>query len=255
MAGNWAIVTGAGNGIGAVIARLAVRDGYRVAAWDTDADGLAGLAARLGDRCATRVVDVSDEAAVDAAAAALDPAPALLVNNAGMVRFGALMDLPLSDWRGVLDVNLTGTFVVARAVARMMIRAGRGAIVNIASVNGVAPSVGAGAYTASKAGVVRLTGQMALEWGEHGVRVNAVAPGLIDAGISDAVNADPQVRRIREAGVPLNRLGTAEEIAEVVLFLGSERASYLTGQTISVDGGVTQTALSGIPRSGPGNSG
>lgn len=126
---------------------------------------------------------------------------------------------------------------------------------NIASVNGVAAATGAGAYTASKAGVVRMTEQMALEWAGHGVRVNAVAPGLIDAGMSDAVNADPAVRRRREAGVPLGRLGTAEEVAEVVLFLGSPGASYLTGQTVTVDGAVTRAVLSGIPRTGPGLSG
>lgn len=252
---GWAVVTGAGGGIGAVIARLAADEGYRVAAWDTDADGLRHLAARLGDSCTTRVVDVSDEPAVSAAAAELPHAPALVVNNAGVVRFDGLLDVPMADWRAVLDVNLTGTFIVARTLVRTMIPAGGGAIVNIASVNGVAAAVGAGAYTASKAGVVRLTEQMALEWGGQGVRVNAVAPGLIDAGMSDAVNADPAVRRRREAGIPLNRLGTAEEVAEVVLFLGSSRASYVTGQTVTVDGGVTRTVLSGIPRTGPDCSG
>lgn len=245
---TWAVVTGAGNGIGAVIARCAVKAGYRVAAWDVDGDAVRAVADELGDGCVPRVVDVADESSVEAALAALPAAPQLLVNNAGVVRFGPLLDLPAADWRAAVEVNLTGTFLVARAVARRMIAAGGGSIVNISSVNGLAAAPNAGAYPSSKAGVVMLTEHMALEWGAHGIRVNAVAPGLINAGMSDAIYADAEVRRLRQARVPLGRLGTAEDVAAAVLFLGSDKASYLSGQTIAVDGGITKGALSAMPR-------
>jgi NAD(P)-dependent dehydrogenase (short-subunit alcohol dehydrogenase family) len=246
---NWAVVTGAGTGIGAVIAGHAVKAGYRVAAWDIDEASVTAVAADLGSACTPAVVDVADEASVIAAFDALPEAPALVVNNAGVVRFGPLLQLAAADWRQAVDVNLTGTFLVARTAAARMIEAGTGgAIVNISSINGIAAAPNAGAYTASKAGVIMLTQHMALEWGGAGVRVNAVAPGLINAGMSDAIYADPEVRRLRQGRVPLGRLGTAEDVAETVLFLGSDRAAYVTGQTVAVDGGITVSALNSMPR-------
>jgi NAD(P)-dependent dehydrogenase (short-subunit alcohol dehydrogenase family) len=245
---GWAVVTGAGNGIGAVITRLAVKEGYRVAAWDVDGAALAALAADLDGACAPAEVDVTDEDSIAAALDALPEAPSLLVNNAGIVRFGPLLTLTAADWRAAVDVNLTGTFLVARAVAARMIEAGGGSIVNMASINGIAAAPNGGAYTASKAGIVKLTEHMALEWGASGVRVNCVAPGLINAGMSEAINADPEVRRLRQARVPQGRLGTAEDVADAVLFLGSERASYVSGQTLAVDGGITVAALASMPR-------
>lgn len=248
MTTRWAVVTGAGRGIGAVIAEHAVKEGYRVAAWDVDEAAARDVALRLGDACVPAHVDVTDEESVRAAVGALPQAPDLLVNNAGIVRFGPLLDLSAADWRRALDVNLTGTFLVARAVARRMIEAGGGSVVNIASINGIAAAPNAGAYTASKAGIVLLTEQMALEWADHGVRVNAVAPGLINAGMSDPIYADPEVRRVRSARVPLGRLGTAEDVAATVLFLASDKAGYVTGQTVAVDGGITRGALDRMPR-------
>jgi NAD(P)-dependent dehydrogenase (short-subunit alcohol dehydrogenase family) len=246
---TWAVITGAGRGIGAVLARHAAKDGYRVAAWDVDTAAVRAVADEIGDACVAATVDVTDEASVAAGLAALPEAPALVVNNAGSVRFGPLLDLAAADWRATLDVNLTGTFLVARAAAARMVAEGAaGSIVNISSINGLAAAPGAGAYTASKAGVVMLTEHMALEWGAHGIRVNAVAPGLIDAGMSDAIYADPEVRRLRSGRVPLGRLGTAQDVAETVLFLGSEKSAYVTGQTLAVDGGITRGALNGMPR-------
>jgi NAD(P)-dependent dehydrogenase (short-subunit alcohol dehydrogenase family) len=245
---GWAVVTGAGNGIGSVIARHAVKAGYRVAAWDVDGDAGAALAAELGPECVASVVDVADEGSVAAAMAALPEAPALVVNNAGVVRFGPLLELSADDWRRAVDVNLTGTFLVSRAAAARMIEAGGGAIVNIASINGIAAAPNAGAYTASKAAVIKLTEQMALEWGAAGVRVNAVAPGLINAGMSEPIFADAEVRHLRQGRVPLGRLGSADDVAETVLFLGSAKAGYVTAQTIAVDGGITVTALHKMPR-------
>jgi NAD(P)-dependent dehydrogenase (short-subunit alcohol dehydrogenase family) len=246
VAEKWAVVTGAGNGIGAVIARFAVKAGYRVAAWDIDGVAAAAVAADIGAVAST--VDVADEVSVQAAVDALPEAPQLLVNCAGLVRFGPLLELSLADWELALRVNVTGTFVVGRAVARRMAAAGGGAIVNLASINGIAAAPNAGAYSTTKAGVAMLSEHMAMEWSGLGIRVNTVAPGLINAGMSDAIYADPEVRRLRESRVPLGRLGSAEDVAETVLFLGSEKASYITGQLIAVDGGITKGALLGLAR-------
>ena len=171
------------------------------------------------------VADTTDEAAVDAALDHLAtvtgrPAPDGVVCNAGIVRFGPLLDVSLDDWRTVVDVNLTGTFVTARAVARRLVAAGEpGSIVTVTSMNGVAPGPNAGAYAATKAGIARLTQQMALEWGPLGIRVNAVAPGLIDAGMSDADLRRPRHPPTAIRRVPLGRLGTGDDVAAVVLFL------------------------------------
>lgn len=249
MTTTWAVITGAGRGIGAVLARHAAKEGYRVAAWDLDGEAVRAVAAEIGEECVPLAVDVTDESSVRAAVGELPVAPSLVVNNAGIVRFGPLLELAAADWRAALDVNLTGTFLVARTAAeRMIAESVGGSIVNISSINGLAAAPGAGAYTSSKAGVVMLTEHMALEWGAHGIRVNAVAPGLIDAGMSDAIYADPEVRRLRSGRVPLGRLGTAQDVAETVLFLGSEKAAYITGQTLAVDGGITRGALNAMPR-------
>lgn len=245
---TWAVVTGAGNGIGAVIAQRAAQAGYSVSAWDIDAAKVADVAERANDALTPQCIDVTDEPAVVAAMDALPEPPDLVVNCAGMVRFGPLLDLPVPDWDAVLRVNLTGAFVVARAAARRMREAGSGCIVNLASINGVAVAPRAGAYTASKAAIIRLGEQMALEWSEHGIRVNTVTPGLIDAGMSEAINANPEARRQRTAHVPLRRLGSAEDVAEAVIFLASAKASYITGQNLVVDGGVTHATLAGLSR-------
>ncbi len=236
------LVTGGASGLGAAIAAAAVAAGYRVGVLDPlDAsDGHLGVESFRGS--------VADPDAVEEV---LDRfgAPDVVVNNAGIVRFGPLTDLPLDQWREVLDVNLTGTFVVARAVARRWIEMGTaGSIVNVTSMNGVAAGPNAGAYGASKAAVALLTNQMALEWGPHGIRVNAVAPGLIDGGMSTPIYADPDTRRARESKVPLGRLGTPDEVADVVLFLASSTAAYVTGQNLVVDGGVTGSVIAHLPR-------
>ncbi len=238
------LVTGGALGLGAAIARAASAAGYRVGVIDVEEtppyNGEGGIA--------SFVASVSDEAAIERV---LDEfgTPDVVVNNAGIVRFAPLVDHAVDDFRSVLDVNLLGTFIVARAVARRLIAVGRpGSIVNITSMNGVAAGPNAGAYGASKAGVALLTSQMAIEWGAHGIRVNAVAPGLIDAGMSEPIYADPATRRARESKVPLGRLGTATDIADAVLYLASERAGYIHGQNIVVDGGVTGSVINHLPR-------
>ena len=253
-----AVVTGAGRGIGRAIAQAAAAAGYRVGVLDRDAAAAVAVAKEINDRrngsqpeaeAVPLVVDVADEAGVDVAFDAFGAVPDLLVNNAGIVRFGPLLDLGRADWQAVVDVNLTGTFICARAAARRMVAAGTGGvIVNITSMNGVAPGPNAGAYGATKSAVALLTQQMALEWGAHGIRVNAVAPGLIDAGMSEPIYADPDFRERRSSKVPLGRLGTPEDIARVVLFLASPEAAYITAQNLVVDGGVTCNIIGQLPR-------
>jgi NAD(P)-dependent dehydrogenase (short-subunit alcohol dehydrogenase family) len=248
------LVTGAGRGLGAAIAAAAVRDGWTVGVFDRDADAAAATAAALGGAAVALVGDTTDadsvEAALDAFAAHTGrPAPDGLVCNAGIVRFGPLLDLAAEDWRAVVDVNLTGTFTTARAVARRLVAAGQpGSIVTVTSMNGVAPGPNAGAYGATKAGVARLSQQMALEWAPMGIRVNAVAPGLIDAGMSEPIYADDDTRRARSGAVPLGRLGTGDDVAGAVLFLLSEAAAYITGAELLVDGGVTMSIIGTLPR-------
>lgn len=240
--GRSLLVTGGAAGIGATIARRAAASGYRVGILDVRAptEPAVGVASFVGS--------VADEDTVESV---LDQfgTPDVLVNNAGIVRFGPLMDLAEADWRSVVDVNLTGTFLMARATARRWIDLGRpGAIVNLTSINGVAAGPNAGAYGATKAAVTLLTTQMALEWGSSGIRVNAVAPGLIDAGMSEPIYADAATRAARESKVPLGRLGTAEDVADAVLYLASEHAAYITGQNLVVDGGVAGSVIAHLPR-------
>ena len=232
-----AIVTGAGRGLGLAIADRLRADGFETIGLDIDgADG-------------TVACDVTDPAAVEALIGSLSSAPSAVVNNAGVVRFGSLLDVSDIEFRRVVDVNLTGTFTVARLAARRMVAEGMpGSIVNITSINGVSPGLNSGAYGSTKAAVALLTRQMALEWGAHGIRVNAVAPGLIDAGMSEPIYADPDARAARSGRVPLGRLGTSDDIASAVSFLVSDQAAYITGTEMIVDGGVVQSAISSLPR-------
>lgn len=248
------IVTGAGQGLGADIAGAAVQAGWTVGVLDRDGDAAGRAAAAIDDHAVALTADTTDEDAIETALDRFaivtgNAAPDAVVCNAGIVRFGPLLDLSSDEWRDVVDVNLSGTFLTARAVARRLVAAGRpGAIVTVTSMNGVAPGPNAGAYGATKAGIARLTQQMALEWGPLGIRANAVAPGLIDAGMSEPIYADPDIRRRRGGRVPLGRLGTGADVASVVLFLLSPAADYVNGTEILVDGGVTMSVISTLPR-------
>lgn len=240
------IVTGGARGLGASIARAAAVAGYRVGV--VDVEPMAWNGHDHGGGVVSIVGSVADEEAVEDAFATFGT-PDVVVNNAGIVRFGPLVDHSAADFRAVLDVNLVGSFLVARAAARRWIAEHRpGCVVNLGSMNGVAAGPNAGAYGSSKAGIALLTSQMALEWGAHGIRVNAVAPGLIDAGMSEPIYADPATRDARESKVPLGRLGTADDVADVVLYLASDRAAYIHGQTVTVDGGVTGSVIAHLPR-------
>jgi len=243
-----ALVTGAARGIGKAIATRLGAEGWTVALLDISRSDAEAAAAGI-DGAVGLDADISDEASVEAALDAFGGPLDLVVNNAGIVRFGPLLDLAVEDFAVVTRVNLVGTFTMARAAARRMRDADvRGSIVNITSMNGVAPGPNGGAYGATKAGIALLTQQMAIEWGPCGIRVNAIAPGLILAGMSDPIYADPEIREARESKVPLGRLGTADDIASLVVFLASTDASYITGQNILVDGGVTMSMIANLPR-------
>jgi NAD(P)-dependent dehydrogenase (short-subunit alcohol dehydrogenase family) len=241
------LVTGAANGLGRGIAQLAAARGFRVGILDLSLEHCERVAAEL-DNAVPLAADVCDQKAVERALDGLGAAPDVLVNNAGILRTGPLMDHPVEDFRRVMDVNLNGVFVVAQAAARRMRAAGGGAIVNLASINAIHPSPNCGAYAAAKAGVMALTQHMSMEWGEYGIRVNAIAPGFIDAGMSKPFYENDTVRNNRAAAVPLGRLGTADDVARAVLFLASGEADYVTGQTLTVDGGVINSVLLHLPR-------
>lgn len=242
-----AIVTGASGDLGTRITEHALKAGYRVGALDVQAEGVNALADRL-DNVVALTADITDEDSVRQALDKFGAVPDLLVNNAGLVRFGSLTEQSVQDFIDVVNVNLIGSYIVAREAATRMIAAEGGAIVNITSMNGIHPAPGSGAYCATKAGLAQLSQLMSVEWGPHGIRVNAVAPGFIDAGMSTPFFKDPEVRKRRGDGVPLRRLGTAEDIANAVMFLASDEASYVSGQEIAVDGGVINSVMAQLPR-------
>ncbi|MFN3146151.1 MAG: SDR family NAD(P)-dependent oxidoreductase [Paracoccaceae bacterium] len=241
-----AIVTGGSGDIGRAIAATLIAEGYRVGLVDLDRDAVDSAAQALG--ATGLVADVTDEPAVEAALDAFGAVPDVVVNNAGIGRFAPLLDMPIEVFRHQLDVNLTGAFIVARAAARGMVARGSGVIVNITSINAITTGPGTGSYPAAKAGLAKLTEMMALEWGPSGVRVNAVAPGFIDAGISTPFYRDPEVRALRGGAVPSRRLGLAEDVAHAVAFLASDKASYVNGHHMVVDGGVSVSLLTQLPR-------
>jgi NAD(P)-dependent dehydrogenase (short-subunit alcohol dehydrogenase family) len=240
-AGRGALVTGGASGIGLATARALAREGARVALLDRDRS-VSDVAGGLGG--VSVVADVTDEAAVEAAvetvARELGAAPDVLVSSAGVYRVEPLLETAAGDWDAVLAVNLRGTFLVARAVVRRLAGAG-GAIVNLSSMAAVVADASepTGHYNASKAGVIALTRQMAAEWAPLGVRVNAVCPGVIDTPMLRLMDDPAAGARYLRESVPLGRLGRADEVAELILFLASDAASYITGAAVPVDGGAT----------------
>lgn len=245
-----ALVTGAARGIGLATAKRFLADGWRVALLDIDGDNLQRTHATLADPEATLALtcDVADAAgvacAIGAVAERLGRLDAL-VNNAGIAIFKPILDVTYEDWSRVLAVNLTGPFLCAQAAAPLMRDSGGGAIVNITSISGLRASTLRTAYGTSKAALAHLTQQQAIEFAALGIRVNAVAPGPVDTAMAKAVHT-PEIRAAYHDAIPLNRYGLETELAEAIFFLCSERSSYVTGQTLAVDGGFEATGI-GLP--------
>lgn len=242
-----AIVTGGAGGLGLAIASRLAQSDYRIGILDQTQEQ-ADKAAGTIQGAVGVPVDVRSEDSVEAALDAFGDVPDLLVNNAGIARFAPLMEQTFEDFSSVIEVNLIGCFVMGRATARRMAERGSGNIINITSINGITPAPGVGAYPAAKAGLAVMTQHMAIEWGPLGIRVNAVAPGFINAGMSAPFLSDPGIRDIRIGAVPTRSLGEAEDIAEAVYFLASDSARYVSGHELVVDGGVTHSLLAQIPR-------
>jgi NAD(P)-dependent dehydrogenase (short-subunit alcohol dehydrogenase family) len=243
-----ALVTGAARGIGLATAKRFLADGYRVALLDIDGENLARTLAHLDEpeRTLSLTCDVGAADQVEAAVAqvkarfgALDA----LVNNAGVAVFKPALDTTLAEFQRTLDVNLTGPFLMIKAAVPLM-RKGA-AIVNITSISGLRASAMRVAYGTSKAALAHLTKQFALELSVRGIRVNSVAPGPVDTAMAKAVHSNA-IRADYHDAIPLGRYGLEEELAEAICFLCSERASYITGQTLAVDGGFDAIGI-GLP--------
>jgi len=236
-----AVVTGGAQGIGAACVHRLAQDGASVSIWDVDQAHGQALADSLGERGQFVSCNVADKAAVDAALAdtlARFGRVDQLVNNAGIVKTGDFLDITEADWDQVIDVNLKGAFLVGQAVARAMVQQGGGAIVHMSSVNAVMAIPSIAAYNVSKGGIAQLTRVMALALVDHGIRVNAVGPGTIATELAKkAVMADDAALARLMSRTPMRRLGEPAEVADAVAYLLSDASSYITGETLFIDGG------------------
>ncbi len=241
-----AFVTGASQGIGAAIAIGLARDGYDVAASSTHPEKLSGTLAGLASAGAKAVpvaLDVRSQASIEKAMEQVLGACGhvdVLVNNAGVPLRKPALELTANEWDAVIGVNLTGTFFMSQQMGRYLVKNGRaGCIVNIASTHGLVALDQRSAYGVAKAAIMHMTRMLAIEWAEHGIRVNAVAPGRIDTPSRADTLAEPGYRDRALGRIPLQRFGAPEEVAGAVRYLASPEAAYITGQTLVLDGGLT----------------
>ncbi len=236
-----ALVTGGAQGIGLACAEALLEDGHRIVLADIQADEVAKAADKLGNNSVSIVCDMGDPAAIaamfDQIEADVGPV-STLVNNAGVAMPGDFLDYELEAFNKVISINLNGVFLATQRAARTMVAKGiEGAIVNMSSINAQLAIPAIPAYCASKGGVMQLTKVAALALAKNNIRVNAVGPGSIDTAMMAGVNANPEAFKTAMSRTPLGRIGTAQEIGNVVAFLASDKASYITGETIYVDGG------------------
>lgn len=236
-----ALVTGGAQGIGYACAEALMEEGHRIVLADINESGVAEAAKTLGNGTVGLVCDMGDLAAIEAMFTQIeaDHGPvAVLVNNAGVAKPGDFLTYDLSDFQSVIDVNLIGVFAATQRAAKTMVAQGiNGAIVNMSSINAQVAIPAIPAYCASKGGVMQITKAASLALAPHGIRVNAVGPGSIDTAMMAGVNSNPAAFETAMSRTPLRRPGTAREIGDVVAFLASSKASYVTGETIYVDGG------------------
>jgi NAD(P)-dependent dehydrogenase (short-subunit alcohol dehydrogenase family) len=249
-------VTGGGGGIGRAVASSLARAGARVAAIDRDERGLEATLAELREVSRDHVVtgcDTSSAESVTAASESIEKALGacgVLVNAAAVLRPGGLENLSLAEWNAVLSVNLTGYFLCAQIFGRQMRKLGRGSLVHVSSIAGSHAQAQSGAYSVSKAGVIMLSRQLASEWGPQGIRSNVVSPGMVVTPMSQSFYDTPGVTERRTAVVPARRIGMPQDIADAILFLASDRSSYVNGEEITVDGGYANMLMNLVPRPG-----
>lgn len=249
------VVTGGGSGIGAETARLLGDMGARVAVLDLDGPSARAVAESIGRgagvaiglRC--DVGEVSDvQACANVVRQQLGPCR-ILVNNAAARHRAPLLDFSVDAWNRVLAVNLSGPLLCTQAFARQMIEVGQGgSLVHVGSVLGRHPQVNAGAYSASKAGLAMLSRSLSIELAPHRIRSNVISPGFVRTPANEASYADPAVSAAREAFIPSGRVGSTEDLAQAIVMLASDRASYINGEDILVDGAVDNTLLARVPR-------
>jgi NAD(P)-dependent dehydrogenase (short-subunit alcohol dehydrogenase family) len=256
LTGRVCVVTGAASGIGRAIAITLAEAGARIAILDRSAEGgqdALDEIERKGGSGICLACDVSNPTSVAQAAAATLAALGrcdVLVNNAGMIKAGALESLSFEDWNTLLSVNLTGYFLCSQTFGRQMRESGKGALVHIASIAANHATPFSGAYSVAKAGVAMLSRQLAIEWGQYGIRSNVVNPGMILTPLSQSMYDRPGVTERRSEAIPAGRIGRPDDIAQAVLFLASDRAAYINGDEITVDGGFSRMLMNLIPRAG-----